>query len=64
MKGTHQMPKYENFEEWMDEIEVFSVRAERFQHDVYQANPEIMIEWLEQAWHLGAASSKEEQNDE
>ncbi len=44
-----QIPKYATFQDWMEEIEGYSARAERV--------PDGAIPWLIEAWKLGAASA-------
>lgn len=46
------------FDEWLDEIEIFSLRRERFQDDVYQCDVKTMTEWLKAAWIMGANDLK------
>ena len=44
------------FDEWLDEIEVFSSRRERLFEELldYQGdNPEVVLKWLEAAYNVG-----------
>lgn len=55
--------KYEDFDAWFDELEIFSMRGERF-HDEFSELDYIkrqrMIEWLQAAWEC--ARMKDENN--
>lgn len=49
------MTTYASFDEWMNEMEGFGVRAERAAEDL---GPNWKL-WLETAWRLGAESERE-----
>lgn len=45
---------YDNFEDWFDELESFSLRSERFLVDVERNKPDqVLVEWLRAAFDAG-----------
>lgn len=45
---------YDNFEDWFDELEQFSLRSERFVCDLERDRPnELIFEWLRAAFDAG-----------
>jgi len=49
-----------SFEDWLNEIEVFSSRYERAVGDVYHGGGKDLKEWLEAAYEVGFKTGKED----
>ena len=46
------MKKYENFEDWFDELENYSLRSDRFYEEWHTGHgSDRFIEWLKAAWN-------------
>lgn len=43
----------EDFEKWLDEIEIYTTRRDRFEDAVYRCSLDEMTKWLELAWISG-----------
>lgn len=59
--------KMKTFEEWLNEIEGYSLRKERaydelveYEHGSYTARWNMVLDWLQAAFEAGAESQKQE----
>lgn len=53
--------KYERFKDWFNELEVFSLRSERFYDDFSDtsaADRQLMVKWLQGAFEASREKSK------
>lgn len=48
------------FEEWLDEVEVFSLRRERLYDDIELGDVSVMMGWLRTAYELGRDQGRSE----
>lgn len=49
---------YPTFDAWMDEIEGYSTRWERFLEDHEEMSSQRAIDWVREAWNLGYEAGK------
>lgn len=52
------MKAYLDLDDWLSEVEAYSLRAERFDDDARTGDPAVIRKWLETAWRLGGESQQ------